>query len=190
MLTSTFIFIIILLITIAILYKKYQEKNSIFSSENTYEYLQNYILKETSIPASKKPIMWIHVPYEYNARHWESFGSRSSWKLNQPYLYLTVKSIIKNCDESFTICLIDDQSFEKLLPDWNIDMKLLADPILSYVRQLSLAKLVYNYGGFIVPISFLCFKNLEKLFNKGTKHDRMFIGENIDYNITSTNYEF
>ena len=44
MLTSTFIFIIILLITIAILYKKYQEKNSIFSSENTYEYLQNYIL--------------------------------------------------------------------------------------------------------------------------------------------------
>jgi len=190
MLTSTFIIILIILISMAILYKKYHEKNSIFSEEKTYEYLQNYILKESSIPSSKKPIMWIHVPYEYNSRHWESFGSRSSLNLNQPYLYLTVKSIIKNCDDSFTICLIDDKSFEKLLPDFNIDMSLLPDPILSYVRKLSLAKLIYNYGGFIVPISFLCFKNLEKLFNKGTKHDRMFIGENIDSNITSTTLDF
>ena len=69
-------------------------------------------------------------------------------------------------------------------------MKLLPEPMLTYIRQLSLAKLVYNYGGMIVPISFLCFKNLDKLYNKGTKKDTMFIGENIDSNITSTNYDF
>ena len=190
MLTSSFIIILIILITVAILYKKYHEKNSIYSEEKTYKYLRKYVLKETSIPSSKKPIMWIYVPYEYNSRNWQSFGSRSSFDINQPYLYLTVKTIIKNCDESFTICLIDDESFTKLLPDLNINLKQIADPILTHIRQLLLAKLVYNYGGIIVPISFLCFKNLDKLFNNGTKHDSMFIGENIDSNITSINHDF
>jgi len=188
---SYYITLVILLIVIAIIYMKYQEKNTNMSEDDTYNYLQKHILDDnSSLHKSKKPILWIHVPYEYNARHWQSFGSRSSCNLNQPYLYLTVKSIIKNCEDSFTICLIDDKSFEKLIPGWSINMGLMPDPILSYVRQMALAKLIYKYGGMVVPISFLCFKNLDELYQLGTSNNTMFVGENIDSNITSTYHDF
>jgi hypothetical protein len=187
---SKFIFIIAVLILIGILYKRYQEKNSFISEDMIYNHLQNNILLDKSLEKSKKPIIWIHIPYEYNARNWISFGSRSSHELNQPYLNMTVKSIIKNCDTSFKICIIDDNSFQKLIPGWNIDMTRIANPILSYVRQLAMVKLIYKYGGMAVPVSFLCFKNLDTLYQKGTRNGRMFIGENVDTNITSTHFDF
>ena len=188
--TSRFIILLIALVLIGILYKRYQEKNSFISEKYIYDHLQNNVLLEKSLKKSKKPILWIHIPYEQNERKWLSFGSRNTNDLNQPYLNLTVKSIIKNCDESFKICMIDDSSFEKLIPGWNIDMKLLANPILTYFRQMGIAKLIYKYGGMVVPVSFLCFKNLEGLYNKGIRNDRMFIGENVDNNITSTHFTF
>jgi len=84
---SYYITLVILLIVIAIIYMKYQEKNTNMSADETYNYLQKHILDDnSSLHKSKKPILWIHVPYEYNARHWQSFGSRSSCNLNQPYL--------------------------------------------------------------------------------------------------------
>ena len=187
-----YIILVILFAVVTILYKKYQEKHSVYSEQNTYEFLQKYFFTESCLKTdhSKKPILWIYVPFEYNSRNWESFGSRSSCDLNQPYLYLTVKSIIKNCENSFTICLIDDKSFEKLIPGWDINMNLLADPVLTYIRQMSLAKLIYAYGGLSVPVSFLCFKNLEGMYKKGTKHGRMFVGENVDSNVTSVHEDF
>jgi hypothetical protein len=122
-----------------------------------YDAIKKYLLNESDLAKSKKPIMWIHVPYEYNSRSWSSFGSRSNCDLNQPYLYLTVKSIIKHCDNSFHICIIDDKTFGKIIPGWNINMSFLAEPILGYVRQMAIAKLIHSYGGMSVPISFLCF---------------------------------
>jgi hypothetical protein len=77
----------------------------------SYEAIQEYLLDGDTLGKSKKPILWLHVPYEYNSRNWLSFGSRSSFDLNQPYLYLTVRSIIKQCQGSFTICIIDDTHF-------------------------------------------------------------------------------
>ena len=152
--------------------------------------INKYLFKDKTLDKSKKPILWIHLPHEYNSRHWLSFGSRNTDELNQPYLYLTVKTIIKNCDESFKIVMIDDGSFEKLIPNWNINMNLLGDPMKCYVRQLAMAKLIYNYGGVNVPISFLCFKDLIGLYNRGTNDDTMFVCENYDLNITSTNKLF
>jgi hypothetical protein len=55
-----------------------------------------------------------------------------------------------------------------------------------YVRQLAMAKLIYTYGGMNVPISFLCFRDLISLYNRGTNDDTMFVCENYDSNITST----
>jgi hypothetical protein len=53
-----------------------------------------------------------------------------------------------------------------------------------------MAKLIYTYGGLNVPISFLCFRDLISLYNKGTNDDTMFVCENYDTNITSTNKLF
>ena len=86
--------------------------------------------------------------------------------------------------------MIDDNSFEKLIPDWTINMSLLGDPMKCYIRQLAMSKLLYTYGGMHVPISFLCFRDLISLYNRGTNDDTMFICENYDANITSTNKLF
>jgi hypothetical protein len=95
-----------ILIVLGFLYKRFEDKQKKEDNKNINEAIQNYLLDDVTLGMSKKPILWIHIPYEYNSRKWLSFGSRTSFDLNQPYLYLTVKSIIKHCDESFTICII------------------------------------------------------------------------------------
>jgi hypothetical protein len=172
------IFIILLF-----LYEKIKYKNA---KPDYNELMQNYLLNPENLVKSKKPILWIHIPYEYNSRNWQSFGSRSSLELNQPYLYLTVKSIIKQCDESFTICIIDDNTFQKLIPDWNINMSLVSDPILKNIRTMGFMKLLYIYGGLFCPLSFLCMKNLIEMYDKGTRQNKMFVCETINKNSSST----
>jgi hypothetical protein len=190
MLVMNYIILFAILISLGIVYQKFLEKQARIASFDDYGEIKKYLLKDKSLDKSKKPILWIHIPYEYNSRNWISFGSRSSSELNQPYLYLTVKTIIKNCDKSFKIVLVDDNTFEKLIPHWDINMGLLSDPIKCYVRQLAMAKLLYTYGGLNVPISFLCFRDLISLYHKGTNDDTMFVCENYDLNITSTNKLF
>ena len=190
MLVANYIILFIIIISLGILYQKYLEKQTRDVSTDGYTEIRKYLLKDKDLDKTKKPILWIYIPYEYNSRNWLSFGSRNSFELNQPYLYLTVKSIIKNCDETFKIVLVDDNSFEKLIPQWNINMSILSDPIKTNVRQLAMTKLIYLYGGVNVPISFLCFRNLIGLYNKGTNDNTMFVCENYDVNVTSTNKLF
>lgn len=186
---SLLIFIIILVVSF--LYKKYEQKH-IFNENNldNYHLIKRYLIEESDLAKSKKPNMFIHIDYEYNARNWLSFGSRSSCELNQPYLYLTLKSIITQCNHSFNICIIDDVSFKKLIPNWSIDMNMLSEPIKGYVRQLGISKLIYYYGGMSVPLSFLCFKDLNEMFERGTNMDKMFVCETLDINITNTTRDF
>jgi len=187
--TNLFILFFILIV-LGVLYKRFEDKMAREESSDIYESIQKYLLDDETLGKSKKPILWIHVPYEYNSRNWLSFGSRSSFDLNQPYLYLTVRSIIKNCDKSFTICIIDDTSFKKLIPGWNINMTSISDPILSNMRMLGMMKLLYIYGGIQCPISFLCLKDLNELYIKGTRGEKMFVCETVDRNVTSTDVDF
>jgi len=187
--TNLFILFFILIV-LGFLYKRFEDKRIMEEKNHSYEVIQEYLLDDVTLGKSKKPILWIHVPYEYNSRKWLSFGSRSSFDLNQPYLYLTVKSIIKQCEESFTICIIDDNAFHRLIPGWNINMTSITDPILSNMRTLGLMKLLYIYGGLICPISFVCIKDLIGLYNKGIRGNKMFLCETIDRNITSTDFDF
>ena len=179
-----------ILIVLGFLYKRFEDKQKKEDNKNIDEAIQNYLLDDVTLGMSKKPILWIHIPYEYNSRKWLSFGSRSSFDLNQPYLYLTVKSIIKQCDSSFTICIIDDNAFHRLIPGWDVNMTRISDPILSNMRTLGFMKLLYIYGGLMCPISFLCMKNLNGLYHKGIQHNKMFVCETLDKNITSTEYNF
>lgn len=187
--TNLFILFFILIV-LGILYKKFEDKRITEENEENYEAIQKYLLNDVTLAKSKKPILWIHIPYEYNSRKWLSFGSRSSFDLNQPYLYLTVKSIITQCSQSFTICIIDDNAFNKLIPGWSIDMTRITNPILNNMRTLGLMKLIYIYGGLLCPVSFLCMKDLFSLYNKGITGGKMFLCETNDKNITSTTYDF
>lgn len=188
-LTNLFILLFILVV-LGFLYKRFEDKRMREENKDNYEAIQKYLLDDITLGKSKKPILWIHVPYEYNSRKWLDFGSRSSFDLNQPYLYLTVRSIIKHCGDSFTICIYDDNSFSKLLPGWSIDMTKISDPILSNMRTLAMMKLLYTYGGMHCPISFLCMKDLAGLYAKGIRGNRMFICETIDRNSSSNTKNF
>jgi len=181
---------IIIIVIVSVLYNRYTEKQKRIETNDTNDKIQQYLLNNDDFITNKKPILWIHIPYEYNSRNWKSFGSRSSIDINQPYLLLTIKSIIYNCEKSFKICLIDDNTFSKLIPEWNINMSSISNPILNNMRNLGMMKLIYKYGGLICPISFLCIKDLIGMYNKGTINDKMFICENNDRNITSTTYQF
>jgi hypothetical protein len=187
--TNLFILFFILII-LGFFYKRFEDKRIREENRDNYDAIQKYLLDDVTLGKSKKPILWIHVPHDYNSRKWLSFGSRSSFELNQPYLYLTVRSIIKHCEDSFTICIFDDNSFAKLIPGWNIDMTRLSDPILSNMRTLGMMKLLYIYGGLHCPISFLCMKDLMGLYTKGTRGEKMFVCETVDRNSTSAYRNF
>jgi len=185
-----YIYLFVILIVLWFLYNRYEDKRAIEENVGNYDAIQKYLLNESSLADTKKPILWIPITYEYNARNWISFGSRSSFELNQPYMYLTVRSIINQCQDSFHICIIDDDSFGKILPNWTVNMRSIASPVLDYMRSLALSKILYKYGGVIVPPSFLCMRDLNELYAMGTSGEKMFICETVDRNITSTTHEF
>jgi len=177
----------VILIGTAFLYNRYKDKLDVENEIETYDTIQKYLLntQEHELLKATKPILWIHITTEHNSRFWESFGSRSNNNLNQPYLYLTIKSTIAKCEKSFHICIIDDNSFTKLIPGWTTDFTTLANPILNNMRQLALIKLLYIYGGLIVPQSFLCLKDLALMYNSS----KFIICENINRNASSVTHD-
>lgn len=192
--TNLFILLAILLV-IGFLYRRYEDKREREEMGNNYSMIQKYLLYDdtnidVNLANNKKPILWVHLAHQYNSRNWLSFGSRSSHDLNQPYLYLTVKSILNQCDKSFHICLIDDDSFTKLLPNWTIEMNTISDPLKQYMRDLAITNILYKYGGIRVPPSFVCFRNLLEMYENGTSGDKIFACEFVDNNITSTTEGF
>jgi len=151
-------------------------------NKDEYELIRKYLLNDSPLYGYDKPKLWIHSKYEYNARKWKSFMSRSSTDLNQPYLHLTVKSLINHCGSDFNVCLIDDESFSRLIPGWDVNVSRLAEPKKSQFRELGMAQLVYIYGGMVVPNSFVCLRNLMPLYARGIgeKDDKAFICENVN----------
>jgi len=145
-----------------------------------YEMVKKYLLNDSPLYGFNKPKIWIHTKYEINARKWKDFYSRNTYDLNQPYIHLTIKSIVNHCGNDFHICLIDDETFSKLLPTWNIDLPNMAEPQKTQYRQLGLAQLVYYYGGVVVPNSFLCTRNLKGLYNQGIQNKKSFVCEAIN----------
>tara|TARA_Y100000992_G_scaffold254654_1_gene187623 strand:+ start:2778 stop:3764 length:987 start_codon:yes stop_codon:yes gene_type:complete len=181
------------LYVISSFYKKYQKDENDNELENNNLIINDYLLEDIKSNKLKKPILWIHIPYKKNSRNWDSFYSRTNENINQDYIYLCVKSIIDKCGKSFHVCVIDDNSFQKILPNWNIDMTIIDEPILGYMRTLGLMKLIYNYGGMLVPYSFVCYKDLIQLYNDNSK---AFFGEFVDNTIVTNhtllypNYKF
>ena len=148
-------------------------------SKDEYHMIKQYLLNDSPLYGYNRPKLWIHSKYEYNSRKWKSFYSRSSYDLNQPYLHLTIKSIINHCGDDFNVCLIDDETFSKLIPGWDADLSKMCDPIKSHIREIGMGQLLYYYGGMVVPNSFVCCKNLIDLYQDGLgdKDDQFFVCE-------------
>ena len=107
-------------------------------TKDDYEMVKKYLLNDSPLYGYNRPKLWIHTKYELNSRKWKSFHSRTSTDLNQPYIHLCIKTIINHCGDDFNICLIDDDSFSKLIPNWDIDLAKVAEPIRSQLREIGL----------------------------------------------------
>jgi hypothetical protein len=147
-------------------------------TNDEYDLIKKYLLNESPLYGMNRPKIWIHSKYDINARNW---NSRNTHNLNQPYLHLTIQSIIDHCGDDFHICLIDDKTFSNLIPGWEVDVSALAEPTKSYIRELALVKLVYLYGGMLVPNSFICTKNLKSIYTEGLYGGRPFVCEAINH---------
>jgi hypothetical protein len=162
---ATWIFIALVVLSVILFVYNYQLYGE-NPREVEYNLLKQYLVNESSLAKSDKPILWIHNAYEKNDRNWLDFGARNSNELNKPVIYLTVQSIITKCDRSFRICLIDDNSFMNLIPGWNIDFDKISEPSKSYYREIAQLHLLHTYGGMRVPSSLLCLENLATCYEK------------------------
>jgi hypothetical protein len=155
----------LLIMIVGFIYNKYKKTIDVEEQYQDGELIKKYLLNDTSLTNNKKPILWVHIEFEKNARAWESFGSRTTENLNQPYQYLTIRSIIEKCGESFNVCLLDDESLIKIIPEWRTKVEDLPRPLRSHMRELAMATILHLYGGLVVPSSFICFQNLRNLYD-------------------------
>lgn len=175
-----------LIITIVgYIYNKYQEKQDRLERHKYEDVVQRFLIKEKP-QFTDTPILWVHIPTEVNARNWVNWGSRNTQGINQPYLFLVLSAIIKSSANAFKICFIDDATFTRILPNWTIEVDKLAKPIQDTIRKLALLKLVYYYGGFLVPHSYLPIKNIIHLYNEGLSQKDCFFMTSPRSNVNYT----
>jgi hypothetical protein len=151
-----------------------------FETNDEYDLIRKYLLNDSPLYGFNRPKIWIHTKYEINSRKWKDFYSRNTTDLNQPYIHLTIKTIIDHCGDDFNVCLIDDQTFSKLIPSWDVDLSTVAEPMRAHFRELGLMQLVYYYGGMVVPNSLVCLKNLKSLYEDGIRNNLPFVCESIN----------
>ena len=185
-----YVSVFIIITAVGVLYDRYKKKWSFLDIEGqNHESIKKYLLNEGSI-LNGKPILWIHNIHEVNSRHWVSFSSRNSKDLNQPYRRLCVDTIIKHCGDDFNICLIDDESFSKLIPGWDLVIDDIPDPIKKHMRYLAFTKLLFYYGGMMVPSSTLALKSFKSCYDKLLSKKDSFVGEFVDKSIVSNTLKY
>ena len=174
----------IILTVLGVLYEKYKLKFVPDEELKKYDLIKKYLLNGSE-HLGGKPIMWVHSTHNINARHWKNFGSRNSQNLNQPYILSCIETIIKHCGDSFHICLIDDESFMKLLPKWNINVIHLPEPSREHIRRLAMAKILHYYGGVQIPDSMVMLQDFKPLHDKCISQKGFYVGDTLDRTITS-----
>jgi hypothetical protein len=166
--------LIVFVILANFIYNDYlkSEKKDIFKKNN--ELIDRYLISNihSDDPSKRmnkakgKPLLWIFIDNEKNARNWDSFYSRSNNKLNKPYQIICMKSIVDKCNQSFDICLIDKSAFSILIPP---ELQCKVKCPIAY-KIISLYKILYIYGGILVPSSFLCIKDLFPIYESSKRN--------------------
>ena len=177
MLTAEAVLGLIILVLASIVYgrfKAYDRKRK-FADDGIA--VRRYLLGPKREYSKRKPNLWIHIPESYNARCWESWGSRSSDSTNQPYLGLTIGSIVARCSDDFNICAITDRSFADLLPSWKVRLDQVGDPVRSKLRELAMVRVLCTHGGLFVPCGFVCYRSLRPAYDTAMLDTGMIVFE-------------
>lgn len=171
----------LIVIIIGQIYNKYKHKIGYNTIENNNYLINKYLLnnnnEDINLNIDQKPLLWIYTNINYNSRVWKSFYSRSSYDINQPYINLCINTIVEKCSDSFNVFLINDQSFSDILIDWDINFDTIPEPLKTNYRNLALCKILYLYGGFVIPSSFICKTDMIELYNTSIYNTGFFTCE-------------
>ena len=189
MINTKYVFILVMILLVGSMKDKLFKYDLKTTDEKHYEIVKNYLLNDSSLARSKLPIIWVHVKNDINSRSWKNFNSRNTDTPNQPYTNITIKSIVDKCGKQFNVCLIDDESFAKIIPGWVTDMSKIASPVKDKMRELAIAQILHLYGGILLPSTFVCFKNINKVYSCGCKKDKMFVGELVNRKISCNDFK-
>lgn len=176
------IVVLIIFMILSSFYKKLKKNEDTNTNGYYHAMIEKYLLNKDDLGINQKPILWVYlqndnpITPEVNSRFWINFGSRLTTNFNQPYQKLTIQSIIDKCKDDFNICLIDDNAFKVLLPEWGVNLNNMAQPIKSHMHLIALSSLLYSYGGLLVPSSFICFKSFKDIYEKMVFADKMLVG--------------
>ena len=190
-----YILFLVLFLVLNVFYHKMKNEDADDMMKYHSNMVKAHLINENDLGNKEKPFLWLHIHNSnsvipsMNARNWLSFGSRKSNDINMPYQYLTVESIIEKCSDDFNICIINDLSFKKIIPGWNIELNDVANPIKYHLRYLALMNIMYIYGGLLLPTSFICKKSLLPLYETFT-NGTMCVGEFVNRTNTSKDQNF
>lgn len=157
-----YILIVLLLTIIGFIFRYFQNKEK---QTLHYDLVSKYLLRGR--PNTNRPILWVYIPNEINARNWKNWGSRNTTTINIPYIQHSIQSIIKNAEKDFNIYFITNDSFSILFKDWNINIDKLANPERQNIIHFALLRVLYTYGGLLSPMSFLSLRPLKELYEYG-----------------------
>ena len=183
-----YIGMVVALTTMGILFKRYQRKYEFDPELKDNDLVKKFLLNDQMIYG--KPNLWIYNKYEKNSRNWDNFYSRSNFNVNKPYIQACMESVVKYNGDDFNIFIVNDESFSKLLDDWNVVLSNVPEPMKEKVRKMGMCKLLYKYGGMYIPRSFLSTCKLNNLYNDGVRHNKMFCVENVNRSTSQLENEF
>ena len=129
----------------------------------------------------KKRKVWVYIPFESNSRMWDSFSERRTTRMNLSYMNLCIKSIVDCCAEKYDIVVFSDSDFEDLLK-LPVDHTKMSGALLDNFRNLCLMKILYEYGGVMVPPSLYLKESISKLDNP----QQWFVSEMVNTENVST----
>lgn len=154
-------------------------KYSLFAQEDEYTLVRRYLLNNNPLYGQNLPKLWLYTDSDRNALDWKNTSWRTNTRLNRPYLYSSISSIVEHCSTDFHICLIDKDSFVHLIPGFEshtIGMS------CEQKKYYGLTQLLYYYGGISIPISFVCRQSFKKIYDEiKSKPESFFCGETIVY---------
>lgn len=174
MLNIIYLFLLIIVVLLFV-----NQINNYYISKNKYDLLKNHLFEYSNIAKTDKPLLWVYIDFEKNARQWIDFNTKNSNNLNKPYIYLTLKSIIDNCSDSFHVVIIDENCFSNLIPGWNMELDKLSNPLKKNYVDLAKLKILKNFGGLFVSPSFVCKKDLINLYEDYCIYDEKILSIEI-----------
>ena len=146
-------------------YKSRSQKGSATDARLYQQIIERHKFGVDTDLAGKTPI-WVPVVHEENGRAWPSFGSRVTKEVNQPYLSLCIETLVKNAGSDYQVVVLDDSSYGRLIPGWDIDLSMVSDPMRRELRTLALWKVLYYYGGVLCPPSTICVREFDTIVSQ------------------------